>query len=163
MSDNNPFVERELDWDDSIEKEGGDFLVLPGGDYDFLVKTYERGRHPGSDKLPPCNKATLVIEIEGKNGEGTITLDHNLFLHTKTEGFLCAFFTSIGQRQHGERVTMNWSAVPGSRGRCKLGVRTFKSRSGEDLSANEILKFYEPDPATNASGTTPGGYTAGKF
>ena len=44
-------MERELDWNDEIEKDS-DFTLLPEGDYDFTVESFERGRHPGSDKLP---------------------------------------------------------------------------------------------------------------
>ena len=36
----------ELGWDDQIEKGGSDFIVLPEGDYDFVVTEFERGRHP---------------------------------------------------------------------------------------------------------------------
>lgn len=150
---------RELGWDDTIENDGPDFILLPEGDYDFTVAGFERGRHGGSDKLPPCNKATLSIKIEAP--EGDVTLRHNLYMHTTTEGLLCAFFTAIGQRRHGERFTMNWNAVVGTKGRCKVGVRTYKSsKSGEDVTINEIKKFYEPALTPPAA---PGTYTAGQF
>ncbi len=147
-------IDRELGWDDQIENDGADFEVLPAGDYDFEIVGFERGRHPGSDKLPACNKAILDIRIKGEKGQTTIK--HNLFLHTKTEGLLCAFFTGIGQRKHGEKVTMNWNQVTGSKGRCKVGIRKWKNDKGEELTFNEIRKFYEPEqPAT--------GFTPGKF
>ena len=50
---------RELDWDDSIEKDS-DYVLLPEGDYEFVVESVERARHPGSDKIPPCNKAIVI-------------------------------------------------------------------------------------------------------
>ena len=46
------YMERELDWDDEIERES-DFVLLPEGDYDFTVTGFERARHEGSEKLPP--------------------------------------------------------------------------------------------------------------
>jgi hypothetical protein len=130
-------VEREFNWDDQIENDGPEFVLLPEGDYDFEVISFERGRHNGSEKLPPCNKATVHIKIQGEEGETIIK--HNLFLHSKTEGMLCAFFTAIGQRKHGEKVSMNWNAVTGSVGRCKVGIKKYE---GKDY--NEIKKFYEP-------------------
>jgi hypothetical protein len=133
---------RELGWDDQIENEGSGFVVLPGGDYDFEVVEFERARHAGSEKLPPCNKAIVHIRIEGE--EGTTTIKHNFFLHSITEGMLCAFFTAIGQRKKGEPFKMNWPAVPGSKGRCKIGVRKWKGDDGVEREANEIKKFYEP-------------------
>ena len=88
--------ERELGWDDEIEKDSEDFLLLPEGDYDFVVESFERGRHNGSEKLPACNKAMLKLRID--TPDGTALINHNLFLHTKTEGMISAFFTSIGQK-----------------------------------------------------------------
>ncbi len=137
---------RELDWDDQIEDDGPEFIILPPGDYDFEVTDFERGRHQGSDNLPPCNKAIVYLRIEGK--EGTTTIKHQLFLHTKTEGLLCAFFTGIGQRQKGERITMNWDKVIGATGRAKIGIRKWTNDKGETLEFNEVKRFYEPENNT---------------
>jgi len=136
-------VGRELGWDDAIENDGPEFITLPEGDYDFEVISFERARHNGSEKLPPCPKAVVSIKVTGK--EGTTTIKHSLFLHTITEGMLCAFFVGIGQRKHGERLTMNWPAVPGSKGRCKIGIRKWTNDDGKEFTSNEIKKFYEPE------------------
>ena len=144
---------RELSWDEQIENDGPDFTLLLEGDYDFVVVNFERGRHPGSEKLPPCNKAVVHIKIEAPGGMTIIK--HNLFLHTITEGMLCAFFTGIGQRKKGERVTMNWNSVVGSRGRAKVGIRKWTNDDGKVIEMNEIKKFYEP-----AEGK---GFQAGRF
>lgn len=146
-------VEREIGWNDEIENDGAEFVLLPDGDYDFEVTEFERGRHPGSDKLPPCNKAVVSIRIEGE--EGISTIKHQLFLHTKTEGLLCSFFAGIGQRQKGERVSMDWNKVVGSKGRAKVGSRKYTNDDGKVLEFNEIKKFYEPTKPTN--------FEAGKF
>ncbi len=143
-------TEGELGWNDVIENDSPEFVILPDGDYDFEVIDFERGRHNGSEKLPPCNKAIVHIRIEGK--EGVSTIKHQLFLHTITEGMLCAFFTGIGQRQKGERLKMNWNAVIGSKGRCKVGTRKWTNDEGKEMVFNEIKKFYEPE----AKGFTPG-------
>lgn len=136
-------IDRELGWDDQIENDSPDFVILPEGDYDFEVKCMERGRHNGSEKLPPCNKATLTVRITASDGQET-TIKHNLFLHSKCEGLLCAFFMAIGQRRHGEKINMNWNAVPGSRGRCKIKIRNWKGNNGNEMQSNEIVQFYEP-------------------
>jgi hypothetical protein len=149
---------RELGWDDSIEKDSPDFAVLPEGDYDFEVIEFERGRHTGSDKLPPCNKAVVHIRIEGE--EGVTIIKHNLFLHSITEGMLCSFFTSIGQRQKGEKVKMNWNAVVGSKGRCKIGIRKYVKEDKSETTFNEIKKFYEP---AEKAPEQPSNFQPGKF
>jgi hypothetical protein len=135
-------IDRELGWEESIQKDSPEFVLLPEGDYDFEVIKFERGRHPGSDKLPACNKATVSIKVEGP--EGVAIIEHKLFLHTKTEGLLCSFFTGIGQRQHGEKINMNWNKVVGSKGRCKIGQRSYTNDAGKTLQFNDIKKFYDP-------------------
>ncbi|MCK9327925.1 MAG: hypothetical protein M0P69_20690 [Bacteroidales bacterium] len=145
----------EIGWDDQIEHDSPEFILLPEGDYDFKVIDFERGRHNGSEKLPPCNKAIVHIKIEGR--EGVSKIRHQLFLHSITEGMLCAFFTAIGQRKKGERVTMNWSAVPGATGRAKVGIRKWTNDKGETLEFNEIKRFYEPEEKAGQ------GYQAGRF
>lgn len=102
---------------------------------------FERGRHNGSDKLPACNKAILTIELTAENGD-TTTVEHNLFLHSKTEGMLSAFFAAIGQKKKGEPLRMNWVAVTGSTGRCKVIVEDWEGKSGDTLHSNRIKKFY---------------------
>lgn len=132
--------EKELQWDDTIEKESSDFILLPEGDYNFTVESFERGRHTGSDKLPACNKAILTLKIESE--EGTALITHNLFLHSKTEGLLSAFFTCIGLKKKGEPLKMNWGKVTGSSGRCKVGIHPYINKDGEERKSNNIKKFY---------------------
>lgn len=142
--------EREFSWDDTITKDASDYIMLPEGDYNFTVDSFERGRHPGSEKLPPCNKAILTLRIE--SAEGTARITHNLFLHSKTEGMLSAFFTCIGQKKKGEPLKMNWGVVPGSTGRCKVGIHSYTNKDGEERKSNDIKRFYpkEEGPAFKA-------------
>jgi len=133
-------IERELGWDDEIEKEGGSFVLLPAGDYNFTVAKFERGRFQGSDKMPPCNQAKLELTIHSPEF-GNVTVFHNLMLHTKTEGFLSNFFTGIGQKKPGEKLRMNWNAVTGARGRCKIIQNKYTSK-GEERVNNQVDTFY---------------------
>lgn len=127
-------VEREFEWDDTIEKDS-DYIVLPEGDYEFVVESVERARHPGSDFIPPCNKAIVKLRIDSEYG--TAIVNHNLFLHTKKEGMLSAFFTSIGQKKKGEKLKMNWGSVPGSKGRAHVSPEPFNGNT-----YNKVKKFY---------------------
>ena len=136
-------LERELGWDD----------------YDFTVTGFERGRHEGSEKLPPCNMAIVTLAVTLPDGSPA-NLRHRLFLHTRCEGLLSAFFTGIGLKRKGEPLRMNWNAVPGARGRCKITVRSWKGKNGEDMQSNDIKKFYDPfenssAPAQNVPQTAP--------
>lgn len=134
--------DRELGWNDEIENDSGDFEILPAGEYNFTVQGFERARHNGSAKLPPCNKAVVTLECDdGKGNSGTVMT--NLFLHSKTEGMLCQFFRSTGARQHGQRMAMDWNRVVGARGRCKVTIRKFTGRDGQERDSNDV-RFLDP-------------------
>lgn len=148
-------LEKGFGWDDEIEKES-EFELLPEGDYDFRITGFERGRHGGSGKLPACNKAMITLCVSSQSD--STMLKHNLFLHEKTEGLLSAFFLSIGQKKHGEKLKMDWGKVVGSTGRCSLIVHEWTSDSGEKRQSNNIKKFYEKVETVPAKG-----YTAGSF
>lgn len=135
-------ADREFGWDDEIQNDGQGFRLLPEGDYTFTVKKFERARHSGSDKIPPCNKAVLTVEVSRQDAAGIVPV--TLFLHSKFEWKLCQFFTAIGQRRHGETMRMNWNAVPGACGSCHVGVRTWTGNDGKERENNEITEFYDP-------------------
>lgn len=143
-------------WDDTIENDSPNFVTLPEGDYDFVVTEFERARHGGSEKLPPCNKAIVHIKIEGPDGVSIIK--HNLFLHSITEGLLCDFFVGIGQRKRGEKISMNWNAVVGATGKAQVGIRKWVNDNGQEIIFNEIKKFYDPE-----DGQPQKGFEAGRF
>ena len=128
----NENFEREFDWNDEISKDS-EFLLLPEGDYAFIVDSFERARHtpsPGG-KLPACNKAIVNIIIPTK--EGNVKLKHNLFLHSSTEGMLSAFFGAIGLKQKGEPLKMNWNVISGQSGICKIGQREYNGNKFNDI------------------------------
>lgn len=134
-------IERELGWEDEIQKDGGEFVILPAGDYNFTVTKFERGRFAGSEKMPACNQAKLEITVHSPE-HGDVVIFHNLFLHTKTEGLLSNFFAGIGQKRKGEPLRMNWNTVVGSKGRLKLEINKFRGRDGEERTNNQVKSFY---------------------
>lgn len=129
-------LSRELDWDEGIELTQGGFEVLPEGEYEFTVVKFERQRHAGSDKLPSCPKAVLTLDMKGAEGRGQVT--HNLFLHTKTQGLLSAFFVSIGQGNVGDKIKLDWGKVPGATGRAKVTIRKFTKKDGSEGESNDV-------------------------
>ena len=159
-------IERELGWDDEIQKDGGEFIILPAGDYDFTVTKFERGRFAGSDKMPPCNQAKLELTVHSPE-HGDVIVFHNLFLHTKTEGLLSNFFAGIGQKKKGEKVKMNWTTVVGSKGRLKLEINKFKGNDGNEKTNNQVKTFYAKEEGAHQApfptGQQGGGWSAGQF
>ena len=43
-----------MGWDDVLENDGQEYVILPEGDYTYTVTNFERGQFPGGKKLPPC-------------------------------------------------------------------------------------------------------------
>ena len=122
MSENE---ERVLGWDDEISNDDqGGFEAVPPGTYPFEIVNLRRAQHQPSSagKLPACPKAELTVRLYLQNGD-YVDVKHNLFLHSRCEGMLCAFFLSIGHRKHGEPLRPDWTRVIGSRGWCKVAIR----------------------------------------
>jgi hypothetical protein len=138
--------ERELGWEDEIEKDGSDFIVLPEGDYNFTVSKFERARFVGSAKMPACNQAKIELTVHCPQN-GDVVIFHNLFLHTKTEGLLSSFFAGIGQKKKGEKLRMNWNTVIGSKGKLKLEINKFTGNDGQEKTNNQVKKFYSYEEA----------------
>ena len=111
-------IGRELNWDDEIEVDGSNFEPLPEGDYDFTIERFERSRSAGSEKLPPCNMAVVYFSLHGYDRD--VTVRENFVLHERMEWKLSELFRSVGLKKEGERVRMQWNALPGLSGRCKV-------------------------------------------
>lgn len=148
-----------LDWDSEISNDGQDYVILPKGEYVFQVVDLEKGRHGGSEKLPPCPKATLTLEV--KTADGVARIRHNLFLHRTTERYLSEFFRSIGMKAKGEHMKMDWNKVPGAWGRGRFEPRSYIGNDGQEHHANDLVKFLDYDPElvkpgfTDVTGKTP--------
>ena len=133
-----------FDWDDAIENDGQEFILLNEGDYAFTVTAVERGWFDGSQKMSACNKAILTLEV--KTSDGTARITTQLLLHKSMEWKLSSFFRSIGQKQHGEKLVMNWNKVPGSRGLAHFKPRTYIGNDGEERKTNDCARFLDYDP-----------------
>jgi len=133
----------ELGWDDEITSDSGGFVLLEEGDYDFTVTAFERGRFPGSQKLPACSKATLTLAVE--TAAGTASIRHDLILYSTLEWKISEFFRAIGQKKHGEPLRPRWGEVVGSRGRAHFKPRTYTKKDGTEGKANDVDRFYDFD------------------
>ena len=141
-----------MDWNDFIEQDGQEYITLEEGDYNFVVTGFERGRFPGSAKIPACNKASITVAVDTPEGRATVKFD--LILYRTLEWRLSAFFRCIGQKKHGERLTMDWNKVTGSRGRAHFKPRTYTNTYGEEKTANDVERFIDYDPQFFESGTS---------
>jgi len=130
-----------MDWNDAIEEDGQKYVLLPEGDYNFTVTNFERGRFPGGPKVPACNKATITVQVDTKEGIATVKFD--LLLYRSLEWRISSFFRCIGQKKHGEKLTMDWNKVIGSKGRAHFKQRSYTNNQGEEKFTNDIDRFID--------------------
>ncbi len=143
---------REYGWDDEISNEDA-FTLLDAGDYEFEIVKFERARHEGSEKIPPCNKAVVTFRV------GETTLTENFLLCSTLEWKLSQLFLSVGLKRRGEPLRMNWAALPGKRGVCKVIVHKYNDKNGVQREINRIDKLYaydeQPQNAIKLGGGQP--------
>ena len=148
-----------MDWNDEIEQDSSEFEVVPEGEYDFEVIKFERGRTDSDAKYPNCNQAIITLRVTNSDYSGEIT--DRLILNKKLEWKLSQFFCSIGQKSKGEKVRMNWPAVPGAHGRCKITIRSYAKKTdkaGEQTGRSNNIQYLESETAAPAKQ-----YTVGMF
>lgn len=140
MADNNI-----MDWDSTIEDDGksggSSYIVLPEGDYDFVVTGMERAHFPGSAKIPACNKMDLTLTV--KTDKGMAEVKESLILYKTMEWKLSAFFRSIGLKKFGQPLVMDWSAVPGALGRAHFVPRKWTGKDGNEHESNAVDKYID--------------------
>lgn len=129
---------RELDWDENISADAGEFEPVPEGDYDFVVERYERARFQGSAKLPPCNMAVVYFRINDCGRE--VTVRENFILHSFLEWKLAQLFIGIGVKPVDGKVHPNWGMLPGATGRARVSLDP--DRNDPDKKYNHIKKIY---------------------
>ena len=135
--------QKALDWDDSIQNDGQDFIILAEDDYNYTVTGFERGHFPGSQKIPACNKASLTLRINTDKGSAICHTD--LILYSSLEWRLAGFFRSIGMKKKGERLVMDWTRVQGAVGRAHFKPRTYKAKDGSDRTVNNLDYYIDYD------------------
>lgn len=134
-----------FDWDDTIENDGQEFILLPEGDYVFRVMDVERGWQNSTAKIPKgCNKAVLTLEVETPKGPARITT--NMLLLGSMEWKLSAFFRSVGLKKHGEKLKMEWNKVPGRKGLAHIKPRSYTTNDGQERQTNDLDRWLDYDP-----------------
>lgn len=134
--DNNDII---LSWDAVIEDEGSSkaWEPLEAGDYDFEVVNYDRSY--GKDGVTPRLDLTLLVD-------GRVEVKDWLHFKKKAEWKISQFLICIGMKKHGEPSKVDFDNLIGSKGRCRVSVRTFTKNNGEEGKGNNIDAYLEPKP-----------------
>lgn len=135
---------RELEFGCEITQES-QFVEIPDGEYQFQVESIERGRHNGSEKIPPCNKLIVHFNIflpDGREGH----IQEQFIMWSTMEWKLSQFFISIRMKKKGEPMpASNWFAeIPGRKGRCKIKKQA--DRNDPTKTYAHIDEYLEPQP-----------------
>lgn len=133
---NEAYKGEALDWNDSVEK-GMDYILLPEGDYDFVIESFERSMYEGGEKAPACPRAELKVKVE--TPEGICIMNESLLLYDRMQWKLAEFFLSIGAEEVDGRVKMNWNLVPRATGRAAVEIRP--DRKDSTKKYNHVKKF----------------------
>lgn len=131
-----------IGWDDEVSsadagnsEEREDFVLLPDGTYNCTVMKVKRGSHPGSAKLPPCNKVKVGVVIDGgEKGRGWA--NHNFFMHTSTLWKIYQFLEAVGLRKKGDSTAgrIPWEKVTkGMTARCKVKTHEWNGNKYNEI------------------------------
>ncbi|OUO92068.1 hypothetical protein B5F40_01670 [Gordonibacter sp. An230] len=145
MADNTELGEA-LDWDDEVSDEGG-FTLLPAGTYPFEVAKVEKEYFEGSNKMAPCPRAAVTLNV--LTDTGWVPLVDRLMLNTKTAWRVARFFESLGFEKEpnaeGKMVMRpHWNEIVGRQGWAKIKVRTYAKKDGGEGEANDVDTYLRP-------------------
>ena len=127
-----------MDWYSEFGNEN-EFSILPKDtEVEFTVVEFKRAKSANGN-----NMAKLTLRCTTKDGyEGNVL--ENLVLVRTCEWKICQFFTCVGLRKHGDRGTLKWDSLLGSKGRAILGEDTYE-KNGKTYPCNVIAKYLEPE------------------
>jgi len=138
--------EEGFGFDDPVDPKQPERAILPEGKAMFSVLDYKRARGEcgkyGTHNVAKV-KLLVVSDVDGTEAE----LEENIWLITALKWKYLQFFTSIGQRKHGDEgeFVPDWTKVKNSGGPCEIGHRTYKNKDGKDVTAHQVKAFLAPE------------------
>lgn len=122
----------EYGWSDKITAEESSFEVWPEGEYNFIVKDFERGRVKNG-KFAGCNQAVYTLHITNEEGR-SIDKQYYIPLDDSLKWKATQFFRAIGmlEAKDGEEFAPAWDKCLGCKGRCELTVREYVKTQGDN-------------------------------
>ena len=146
---------RAMELDESVSYDGSDYKVIEDGVYPFKVKAVSIVQFNGSDNIPPCPCAEVVMRV----GTGVDSTDVKDRIHLYVNDYgnpnwkIAAFYRAIGYKKHGEEVKMNWneSFLKDKTGWLETKQREFTynqgTRKGETGINIDVARYIDPEDA----------------
>lgn len=136
-------TEGKIDFNGGVIGDGESGLAgIPDGEYYFRVLDVQR--KTWDDKWS-CEAARLELLVKWNSGKAKFMQE--IPCHTTFEWKLGAFFCSVGLRQHGEKIAMNWPAAIGQYGRCKIETKPGNKEGKSFKNLNFLDRDSAPVPA----------------
>lgn len=131
---------RELAWDEVIDDGEGypERVVFEPGDYDFTVKSFERG------KAKDTGRNMAILDLEVTDGSKKSVVRDWIVLTNKTYWKAANYFRSVGMKKHGEDIKMDWKGSIGKTGRCTLIKEEKISKKGNPYDVNYVYNYNDP-------------------
>lgn len=147
-SNNNGF---ELDWDSTIDQDEQQYVVIPEGDYDFIVDSVEKSFvGDNSEKYRGMKMAIVHLNIQVPD-MGEVPMRENFILHSNFAWKIGSLLVSTGLKKKGESIQGSyWNKLPGARGRCKVGQTA--SKNNPERKFNSVQTFYEAKDNRDSGG-----------
>lgn len=137
------YTEPILDWDVEIE-DGTEYTLLPEGDVDFEVLSFEKG-------YTKDNTRKGVVRLKVSNGTDTTYITETFVLKESVLWKIAQFLRSVGLKKQGENVRASLlEKSPSLTGRCEIFQDSFTNDKGNLIKTNKVRKYYEPDYKSNA-------------
>lgn len=146
------------------EADQGGFVVLEPGVYPFSIdEPVIREKFGGSDKMPPCWKATVKLAVDG-GVQGNATVFYGLFLTKNQSWKIKQLFVGLGLiAADAKNFTPPWNNIVGCTGAVEIGNRTYNGNVYNDVKrvlppaeAAEAIAKQIPDGPAQPTFNFPG-------
>ena len=128
---------REIGWGEEVLGEEQQFVLLPEGEYDFIVDNVNYVRKTVDNTT--CGFSEIVCRIKSQDGD--VIVKSSIKLVQKMMWKITEFFVCIGMGRVGQKFKTDWPATRGRTGRLKISHRDFNGKK-----YNQVDKFIAPKP-----------------
>lgn len=144
LTDNAVFSADQLgDYD-----KGGNYVLLPEGDYDFTVVDLKESRHQNvGGKVGNCKQVNPVFRLTNpEDGSAVDISNYNLYMWNSRGclGMIAQYYDSIGLHKKGDPIRFDWTKDHhiGKTGRLQIKHENYKKKDGTDGTSMKISKLY---------------------
>lgn len=137
---------------------GGNYILLPEGDYDFTIVDLRESRHQDvGGKVGNCKQVNPVFRVKDpESGESVDISNYNLFMWNSRGclSMIAQYYDSIGLHKKGDPIHFDWKKDHhiGKTGKLQIKHETYKKKDGSEGTSMKISRLY-PQKATSSAPT----------